>query len=133
MLPGSPGAQPVELLLGQDHVDGAGPTLFEPRANLLLEGAGVKRSDVKREEVDALGHGLAYKFACSVIESSCVAVDPDEFSCGGWWNIRDVGELAIDDVKACLRYLEMRGLVRHHPHNAQLLHLWLEEMEGKPK
>lgn len=79
-----------------------------------------------REEIDALGHGIAYDAACSVIECHCVKVDGCDISQGfDWWDVTPevVDEYGRDGVEEGVRYLGMRGLIVRHAANPNWVQL----------
>jgi len=66
-----------------------------------------------KEEIDALGHGIAYDSCCSIIESNCVMdakAESDEFY--DWYDVSTANESGGDDAVAeAVKYLEARGLI----------------------
>jgi hypothetical protein len=84
------------------------------------------------EELNQLGHGIAYDAACSLIESNCLSAP-----CGiaeGWFDVREaaVNVLARGEVAEAVVYLDMRGLIERHPDNPDWVAL-RDETEADPQ
>jgi NTP pyrophosphatase (non-canonical NTP hydrolase) len=69
-----------------------------------------------KEEIDALGHGLAYSAACTAIESECVRCDE------GWFDV-SIENFGDDDVLDSVKYLDARGLIDRNPDNPDWIQL----------
>ena len=71
----------------------------------------------KQSELDRLGHQFAAEAAEGWIESSCARPNAR----ARWYNIRQVSRPERADVARAVTYLELRGLLKRHPSNADLV------------
>lgn len=73
------------------------------------------RSRTAKQALLALAIKIADESALCSIESACACDDwkqPDELR---WWMTDQVNTLAVEHVKEAVKYLEMRGVLEHHP------------------
>lgn len=72
----------------------------------------------KQSELDRLGHQLAAEAAEGAIESFC----PYESNARPrWYDTKQVARPDKSDVARAVKYLELRGLLKRHPSNADLV------------
>lgn len=72
-----------------------------------------------KDELDKLGHGIAFDAAVSIIESNCCRVDGVDPVATDFFDVGDEGiaEGAEEGVKESVLYLDMRGLIERHENN----------------
>jgi hypothetical protein len=71
----------------------------------------------KQSELDGLGHQSTAISAEAVIESSCARPNAR----ARWYDIKQVNRIEKADVVRAATYLELRGLLKRHPSNADLV------------
>jgi hypothetical protein len=72
----------------------------------------------KHSELDRLAHRIAAEAAEGAIESFC----PYESNARPrWYNTGQVARLEKSDVARAVKYLELRGMLKRHPSNADLV------------
>jgi hypothetical protein len=71
----------------------------------------------KQSELDRLGHQLATVSAGAIIETCCPQPDLRK----DWFNIKHPSRGDKGDVARAVKYLELRGLLKRHPSNADLV------------
>jgi hypothetical protein len=71
----------------------------------------------QRSEQDRLAHQIAAEAAEGWIESACARPNAR----ARWYNIKQVSRPERADVARAVRYLELRGLLKRHPSNADLV------------
>ena len=84
-----------------------------------------------REELDALGHGIAYDAARTTIECNCLHVSEEDAGGVDWFDVgMDSVDLEAEDhVRESVTYLEMRGLIQRHEANPDWVTL-IDESEA---
>jgi hypothetical protein len=98
------------------------------RAGVWAEIQSGKREELcaSQEQLDELGHGIAYDAACSTIECNSLSVSEEEAA--GEVDFYDVSPVVVDElafgaVAEVLKYLGMRGLLDRHPDNPNRVRL----------
>jgi hypothetical protein len=90
--------------------------------------------EMTKDELDQMGHGIAFDACCTAIESNCLRVDGIDPVEVEWWNVSEEGveEYALEHVQECVRYLDARGLLEHHPEHAHYVQLRDETEASAP-
>jgi len=72
--------------------------------------------EINKEELDKLGHGIAFDACVVTIESHCRRVDGVDPVATDFYDVGDEGvEFGAEEyVKEAVLYLDMRGLIERH-------------------